>query len=491
MGLASHFLVLFVGCLCLTSYKLYREHCKSLHIPRPDLQEYWGPGDASSYQENTQIRSFSVSYGADVLNNLRRKLDNLPLTPPLENAGPFEYGFNSNRLSQIVYYWRTDYLDRWSDRETYLNQFPQFKTQIQGLDMHFIHVRPVNVPVGTQVLPLLLLHGWPSSVREFYDLIALLTGPDMPGEGNFVFEVIAPSIPGYGWSQGSAKVGLGVKKIAVIMKNLMTRLGHQRFYVHGSNWGTFIADLMGTLFQEDIIGKSINWHFPGDPTFHSFEPDYSGMHQCGCSAIGTLASLKTMIASLAPSFFVEERYIPFYYPLGEYWKELVYESGYMHIQATKPDTIGAALVGNPVGLAAYILEKFSTWTNKAFRSLPDGGLERYFTLDALLDNVMIYYLTDSITTSQRLYAEAFSANDLFSGELEHMPTTVPTACAKFRYDVLNTIDWALQGHYVNLIQSNHYEDGGHFPAMQLPETVYRDINQFVRKVEQQKYSSVK
>ncbi|XP_035783636.1 juvenile hormone epoxide hydrolase 2-like [Anopheles albimanus] len=471
MGLASQFLVLFVGCLSLGSYKLYREHVSPVPIPPANLQEYWGPGDASSYRENPQIRPFSVSYGAEVLTSLRRKLDDhrSKLTPPLENAGPFEYGFNSNRLSEIVHYWRTDYLDRWADREAYLNQFPQFKTQIQGLDIHFIHVRPINVPVGARVLPLLLIHGWPSSVREFYDLIALLTGPAVVGERNFVFEVVAPSIPGYGWSQGSSKVGLGVKKIAVVMKNLMARLGHQRFYVHGSNWGTFIGDLMGTFFQEDIIG----------------------MHLCGCGAIGTFASLKTIIASLAPSYFIEERYIPFYYPLDEYWKELIHESGYMHIQVTKPDTIGATLVGNPVGLAAYILEKFSTWTNKAYRNLPDGGLERYFTLDALLDNVMIYYLTDSITTSQRLYAEAFSTKDLFSRELERMPTAVPVACAKFRYDVLNTIDWALQDRYRNLMQSNHYDDGGHFPAMQLPETVFRDIVQFVGKVEQQRHSSVK
>lgn len=189
-----------------------------------------------------------------------------------------------------------------------------------------------------------------------------------------------------------------------------------------------------------------------------------------------------MIASVAPSLFVEKRHVPYYFPLGSYFREILLESGYMHLQATKPDTIGTALIGNPIGLAAYILEKFSTQNDRAFRKLPDGGLERAFSLDALLDNLMIYYLTDSITTSQRLYAEAFSKRELFAGELERIPNLVPAACAKFRHDVLQTIDWALRGHYHNLVQSNHFDDGGHFSVMQVPEVVYRDILEFVEKV---------
>ncbi|XP_058058591.1 juvenile hormone epoxide hydrolase 1-like [Anopheles bellator] len=461
MGLARQFLVLFVACCSLWCYTLYCDLTKPLPVPQLNLDEYWGPGEAAKYREDTQIRPFDVSYNASVLLTLRRKLNDLPkLTPPLEDAGPFEYGFNSDRLKEILHYWRTNYLERWRDRERYLNQFPHFKTQIQGLDVHFIHVRPTEVHPSTKVLPLLLLHGWPGSVREFYELIPRLTKP-LADERNFVFEVIAPSLPGYGWSQGSAKKGLGAKNIAVIMKNLMARVGHKRFYVHGGDWGALVTDLMGTFFQEDIIG----------------------MHQSGCGVAGTLATVKTIIASFAPSYFIEEQYIPFYYPFETYFHEMVLESGYMHLQATKPDTIGTVLVGNPVGLAAYILEKFSTWTNKEFRTLTDGGLEKFFTLDALLDNVMIYYLTDSITTSQRLYAEVFSVDDLFSGELGRMTTVVPSACAKFRHDLLHTIDWALRDHYRNLIQSNHYEDGGHFSSMQLPEVMYKDLVQFVEKVE--------
>uniref|UniRef100_A0A182MA60 Epoxide hydrolase N-terminal domain-containing protein n=1 Tax=Anopheles culicifacies TaxID=139723 RepID=A0A182MA60_9DIPT len=438
MGLGTQFLWLFVGCFGLTGYQYYRELTTPLPVPALKLDEYWGPGDAATYQEDTSIRPFNISYNASVIQKLIRQLTDLPhLAAPLEDAGAFEYGFNSNRLQELIHYWREQYLPKWStEREPLLNCYPHFKTQIQGLDIHYIHIRP-KVVDRQKTVPLLLLHGWPGSVREFYDIISFLTNSE---EKEYIFEVIVPSLPGFGWSQGSAKVGLGGQKMAIIMKNLMERLGHKRFFVHGGDWGALITDMMGTYFPENVIG----------------------IHQIGCGVIGTLATWKTMIASLVPWKFMEEQYIPYYFPLQTYLKEILIESGYMHIQATKPDTIGAVLVGNPVGLAAYILEKFSTQTNRAFRKLPDGGLERAFSLDALLDNIMIYYLTDSITTSQRIYVEAFSKRELFAGELERIPNTVPTACAKFKHDILHTIDWALRGHYINLIQSNHFNEGGHF-----------------------------
>lgn len=200
-----------------------------------------------------------------------------------------------------------------------------------------------------------------------------------------------------------------------------------------------------------------------------------------CGANGVSAMLKTTVASFYPSAFVDEKYVDFYYPATQKFTQIIGEVGYMLIQATKPDTIGTALVGNPVGLAAYILEKFSTWTNPAYRALPDGGLEKYFTLDSLLDNIMIYYLTDSITTSQRIYYEAFSQHEMAIA-VDRIPTKVPAACAKFRYELLHTIDWALKDHFTNLVQSNHFEDGGHFAAMQLPNVLYKDFVKFVEKI---------
>lgn len=200
-----------------------------------------------------------------------------------------------------------------------------------------------------------------------------------------------------------------------------------------------------------------------------------------CMNTAPIGTLKNILGAVAPSLVVESQYKDFYYPYLDRLKLLIAETGYMHIQATKPDTIGAVLTGNPVGLATYILEKFSTWTNPQYRSLADGGLEKYFTLDTLLDNIMIYYLSDSITTSQRLYAETFNVKEL-SRELDRIPTHVPAACAKFRYELFQQTDWALRDHFRNLIQSKHYDDGGHFVAMQLPDVLYEDIVEFVNRL---------
>lgn len=455
----------FVGRLLLVSfivllpiiYKQYHDATSPLPVPELNLNQYWGPGDSKTYKENTAIKPFKVSYSAEVIEKLRSKLNDGPtLVQPLEGTA-FEYGFNSNRLQEILKYWKSTYLSKWNEREAFLNQFPHFQTQIQGLNIHFIHVKP-NVPAGTKVLPLLLLHGWPGSVREFYDVIPKLTTKS--NDKDFVFEVIVPSLPGYGWSQGASKQGLSPSRIAVIMRNLMTRVGHKQFYIQGGDWGSMIADLMSTLFQDNVIGVHMN--------------------MCGLN--GLKAILKSVVASFAPTQFIDEKYVEYYYPVGPKFKYLLIESGYMHLQATKPDTIGTALVGNPVGLAAYIMEKFSTWTNPSYRHLSDGGLEKYFSIDSLLDNVMIYYLTDSITTSQRIYAEAFSAEEMAIG-IDRIQTKVPVGCAKFKYELMHTLDWALRDHFVNLVQSNHFDDGGHFAAMQLPDVLYMDLVEFVKKVE--------
>lgn len=160
--------------------------------------------------------------------------------------------------------------------------------------------------------------------------------------------------------------------------------------------------------------------------------------------------------------------------------ELLHEAGFMYIHGTKPDTLGIALSGNPVGLAAYILEKFSSWTNPTFRSMPDGGLTKYFTLDALLDNVMIYYLTNSITTSHRIDKELL--NDLkLELNIQRVPSDVPSGCARFKFELLHTHDLVMKDKFTKLIHSSHIDDGGHFAAMQLPKVLYNDFLDFVRK----------
>lgn len=143
--------------------------------------------------------------------------------------------------------------------------------------------------------------------------------------------------------------------------------------------------------------------------------------------------------------------------------------------------LGTALAHNPIGLAAYILEKFSTWTNPAFRDTMDGGFDKTFTKDALFDNLMIYYLTNSITTSQRLYAEALTKAHL-SLQMDRIPTQVPTGCARFKHDLAHAFDWQLSLKFPKLIQSTYYRSGGHFAALEVPDVLYNDFTQFVKKL---------
>lgn len=199
-----------------------------------------------------------------------------------------------------------------------------------------------------------------------------------------------------------------------------------------------------------------------------------------CGINTPLSTIKTFIASFYPSYFIDEKYVSWTFPFFPKFVDLLQESGYMHIQSTKPDTIGATLNGNPVGLAAYIIEKFSSWTNLEYRKLPDGGLDKYFTMDALLDNVMIYYLTNSITTSQRLYKEVMG-DEIVNHQMDRVPVEVPTACAHFRHELMHQFEFILKEKFPNIIQANYHEDGGHFAAMQLPKVLYNDYVDFVRK----------
>ncbi|GAB0093636.1 Epoxide hydrolase [Sergentomyia squamirostris] len=453
MGLLGNALLVFVGLILFLSVKIYREALGPVPKPELDVKAYWGPGDVAAYKEDTTIHPFKISYSEEVIKTLKAKLEDFPdLSPPLEGVN-FEYGFNTDYLKQVVKYWREDYLGKWNLREKYFNKFPHFKTNIQGLDIHFIHVKP-NKPTKP-VLPLLLLHGWPGSVVEFYSLLDKLKANE-----EYDFELVVPSLPGYGWSQASAKTGLGPVEMGVVLRNLMIRLGHQKFYIQGGDWGSLIGSSISTFFPENVIGYHSNL----------------------CVILTARSSIKMLIGSIYPSYFIPEEYINWYYPLWPSIKFSLEETGYLHIQATKPDTIGTALSTNPIGLAAYILEKFSTGVNRDYRNLPDGGLSKRISMDAILDNLMVYYLTNSITTAKRLYAEGFSLRTL-NLKIDRIPTVVPTGCGRFRHDILHSFDWILKDKFENLVHSSYNTDGGHFAAMEVPDLLYKDFLIFLRKVE--------
>nr|CAD7394412.1 unnamed protein product [Timema cristinae] len=305
-------IVLFVS-IGLTAIGIGSLYNKLTYVPPlPKLEStWWGPGQPHNVDKS--IRPFRINISQEVLDDLNTRLQHVKLTPPLEGIG-FQYGFNTDYLKKVVDFWRTKY--NWREREAYLNSFPQFKTQVDGLDIHFLHVKPKQVPPSTRVLPLLLLHGWPGSVREFYEIIPLLT---TPREGvNFVFEVVVPSLPGYGFSEGASKPGLGAVQVAVVFKDLMARLGFDKFYLQGGDWGGIIGANMATLFQEKVLGFHSNF----------------------CNTNPPLYYIKLLLGSFWPTLIVDEKHVDKTYPLSTHFSFLVEESGYFHIQATKPDTIG-------------------------------------------------------------------------------------------------------------------------------------------------------
>lgn len=291
-----------------------------------------------------------------------------------------------------------------------------------------------NEESNATVIPVLLLHGWTSSVREFYDLISLLTQSN--NESEYSFEVIVPSLSGFGWSEGAAKQGFGAFEQSILLRNLMLRLGHDRFYVHGSELSAAVGSAMATLFPENVVG------------FHSTMctvPTYLSLAK---SVIG-----KAVRLDIDGSSFVEQ------------FSLLVKESGLMHLQATKPDTIGIVLSDNPVGLAAVILDKFIPYFDTIDR-------------DAILDNLTIYALTNCFATSTRLYAETFSRREM-GLQIPRVPTHVPTGCIRFKNHIVEYSDWQLAEKYTNLVHSAHYETGGQFGAMEVPELLYQDFLTFV------------
>lgn len=429
--------------------------------PLPNLRdEWWGPGQPRNLGE--AITPFKINIPDAVIEDLNARLDRWKTpTKPLENAG-FTYGMNSDYLAKVVKFWRKDY--NWRKREAFLNSLPQFKTNVAGLNMHFIHVKPKNVPAGTKVLPLLFMHGWPGSVRELYAAIPLLT---TPRKGfNFVFEVVAPSLPGYGFSEGAARPGLGAVQMAVVMRQLMQRLGFQQFYVQGGDWGSVIATHMATLYPNIVLGAHMNM----------------------CAAMHPLTPIVYMVGSIYPLLLVDPPYQDRLFPLSSSYSFLIEESGYFHLQATKPDTVGVALRDSPVGLASYILEKFSTWTNRTWKELPDGGIEKKFALTDLLDNVMIYWVTDSITTSMRLYAESFSSAQLGLG-MDKIPANVPTACMAAPGEIAYSPKATLLMKFPQLIQYTHPPRGGHFLAFEEPALFADDVWDSMAKILAEKSSS--
>ncbi|XP_012538919.1 juvenile hormone epoxide hydrolase 2 [Monomorium pharaonis] len=437
-------LVTIIGFIAML-FALTRRYFSSRGAKLLELPEtWWTPGTEGS--ANNDIRPYKVTFSEEIVKDLKYRLKHTrPLTPPLKDVA-WNYGTNTNTLHKLLDYWANEY--NFEEREKFINQYLHFKTNIQGLDIHFIHVRPNNTE-GKRVLPLLIVHGWPGSIIEFYKVIPLLTLPKP--EHDFVFEVIAPSLPGFGFSSAATIPDLSAIQASVIFKNLMLRLGYDKYYVQGGDWGAQVIHTMSCLYPQHVLG----------------------MHSNFCITLTKWTLLKNILnlSSFLPWMNTKKTK-----KIGSSFSSFLLETGYYHIQATKPDTVGVGLNDSPAGLAAYIIEKFSTGTNPFYKNREDGGFLEKYTYDELIDNLMIYWVSNSMTTAMRIYAEMYTkSNRSLSARLESTPIKVPSACSQFPHEIMAIHPDVLRKRFVNLLRTTKMPRGGHFAAFEEPELLANDI----------------
>lgn len=402
--------------------------------------QYWGEGSPPA-KEDTSVRPFKISVPDSVLIDLKDRLNRTRIQESLPGTN-FEYGFNSNQLRRVVDYWLNKY--DWKKQEVALNKFPQFKTKIEGLDIHFVHVKESSG--SKNKIPLMMVHGFPGSFYEYIDTIPLLSDQ---------FELVIPSLPGYGFSDASRKPGLNGFHIARIFVKLMKRLGHEKFIYHGGDWGAVIGRDMAAVFPEAMIG------------LHTTLPVVT---------ITPRTLIRQVIAELGfpgVAYGNADDYEKLH-PITFFMSYALRETGYAHIQSTKPDTVGVALNNDPAGLAAYYLEKFSTWTHRDNVYKPDGGLENSpYAKDKLLTNVMITWINQNVISSMRLYKEHF-----FDAGFGRYAVQVPTGVLQAKQELISFPRVVIEEFYVNIV-SYAEVDGGHFLAFEKPRLFADNIKLFV------------
>lgn len=363
------------------------------------------------------IRPFVLDIPQAEIDRLYRKIDDTRW-PEAEPVDDWSQGTPLAALQDLVAYWRGGY--DWRACEARLNGFGQFVTEIDGLDIHFMHVRSSCA----DALPLVLTHGWPGSVREFFEAIPLLTEPG--GEGQ-AFHLVIPSLPGFGFSGKPRATGWGVEKIARAWTELMRRLGYTRWAAQGGDWGSAVTTAIGAQAPEGCIGIHVNMPIgrPGPDDLANPSP-------------GELKALQAL----------------------QYYQES--DSGYSKQQSTRPQTVGYGLVDSPVGLAGWIFEKMHAWTDNA--GSPFDALSR----DAILDNIMLYWLPATGASAARLYWESFAK----FGEGE---VSIPAGASAFPKEIIPAPRKWAERRYTNLVYWNDVPKGGHFAAWEQPELFAEEL----------------
>jgi epoxide hydrolase len=378
------------------------------------------------------IERFAIHVDDAAIADLDARLASTRFGDQLAGSG-WELGVPNDYLRALAATWR-DAFD-WRAAEARLNSFDHFRTVIDDQSIHFVHARSPHA--GAR--PLLLVHGWPGSIVEFLNVIPMLTDPERHGgDAGDAFHVIAPSLPGYAFSGPTVDRGWNSARIARAFAVLMDRLGYPAYGAQGGDWGAQVTTRLARVDATHCVGLHLNMPIAERPDRAAGPVELSADDQAGLAALG---------------HFVSE------------------ESGYALEQSTKPHTIGAALADSPVGLLAWIVEKFRAWSDC------DGDPEAVFARDDLLTNVAIYWFTDTITSSARLYWEHAHRN--LDDPAEVGRVEVPTGVARFPKEVLRyPRPWVERAY--NVTRWTEMPRGGHFAAMEQPHLFVNDVRAFFR-----------
>lgn len=365
----------------------------------------------------SEVNPFMLAIPQSQLDDLNTRLD-LTRWPEKETVPDWSQGTPLAVLQDLVAYWREGY--DWRRCEARLNALGQFKTELQGLDIHFLHVRSPRA----DAVPLLITHGWPGSVIEFMGVIDALVNPP---EGELAFHVVAPSLPGFGFSGKPAETGWGVPKIAFAWIELMQRLGYTRWVAQGGDWGSAVTGAIGLIRPEGCLGIHVNM-----PIARPEPEDLTNPSPAEQKALKAL----------------------------QHYQE--WDSGYSKQQSTRPQSLGYGLVDSPTGLAGWILEKMWAWTDN------DGSPYDALSRDQILDNIMLYWLPGNGASSARLYWESFNT-------FAQKEFTLPMAISAYPKEILPAPRKWVERSVKNLVHWGEMDKGGHFAAWEQPEAFVREL----------------
>lgn len=376
------------------------------------------------------IQAFTITLAEQTLDDVRERLARTRWPNEVEGAG-WEYGTNLAYLKELVDYWQHTF--DWRAQEARLNAFPQFHADLDGIQIHFVHERAKQ----PDAIPLILINGWPSTFVELLPLVPLLTDPDAHGMDGPAFDVVIPSLPGYGFSERPTRPGVTTRSTAGVFHRLMRGLGYEHYGAHGGDFGAAVVTFMAL----------------SDPT------PLRGIH------LSNLELAPYTGPGSRPLSEAEHAYLKQY----EHWLEV--DGGYKAIQSTKPQTLGYGLNDSPVGLAAWIIEKYRAWSDCG------GDVERRFSKDDLLTHVMLYWATETITSSMRDYFEnRWLAAPLGPQEVVTVPTAVAVFAHQFISDGTPPREWAERLYHI--CQWTEMPRGAHFAPTEEPELLARDLATF-------------